>query len=66
MDTIKKVKLGSQGLVIPMEGLGCMGMTGIVGNDMYGPVNENEAISTIHRVGNELSRYGRPLWPSTQ
>lgn len=49
MDTIKKVKLGSQGLVIPMEGLGCMGMTGIVGNDMYGPVNENEAISTIHR-----------------
>lgn len=49
MDTIKKVKLGSQGLIVPMEGLGCMGMTGIVGNDMYGPVDENEAISTIHR-----------------
>lgn len=49
MNAIEKIKLGSQGLIVPMEGLGCMGMTGIVGDDMYGPVDEQEAISTIHR-----------------
>lgn len=46
---IKKIKLGSQGLIIPCIGLGCMGMTGFENNDMYGPADEQEAIATIHR-----------------
>ena len=49
MSNIKKVKLGSQGLVIPIVGLGCMGMTTIGGGDIYGKANEEEAIATIHR-----------------
>lgn len=43
------VSLGSQGLIVPTIGLGCMGMTGFMENDMYGPANEAEAIATIHR-----------------
>lgn len=46
---IKKIKLGSQGLIIPCIGLGCMGMTGFENNDMYGSADEQEAIATIHR-----------------
>ncbi|SEN71687.1 Aldo/keto reductase family protein [Chitinophaga rupis] len=46
---IKKIALGSQGLVVPMIGLGCMGMTGFEEGHMYGPADEQEAIATIHR-----------------
>jgi aryl-alcohol dehydrogenase-like predicted oxidoreductase len=47
--SIKKVKLGSQGLVVPEIGLGCMGMTKIAQLDIYGQADEKEAIATIHR-----------------
>jgi aryl-alcohol dehydrogenase-like predicted oxidoreductase len=50
MSTIKKVKLGSQGLETPAQGLGCMGMTTLGGADMYGKADENESIATIHRA----------------
>lgn len=46
---MKKVKLGSQGLVVPQIGLGCMGMTKIAHLDIYGQANETESIATIHR-----------------
>ena len=49
MDTIKKIKLGNQGLVVPNIGLGCMGMTQIAGMDVYGKADEKEATATIHR-----------------
>lgn len=49
MENITKVKLGSQGLVIPALGLGCMGMTTIAGADIYGKADETESIATIHR-----------------
>jgi len=40
-----KRTLGSQGLEVSSEGLGCMGMT-----EFYGPSDETEAIATIHRA----------------
>ena len=43
------MKLGSQGLELPIIGLGCMGMTQIAGNDIYGKADEKECIATIHR-----------------
>lgn len=46
---VQQVKLGSQGLVVPNMGLGCMGMTGFGEADMYGKTDEQEAIATIHR-----------------
>jgi len=46
---LKKIKLGSQGLIIPNIGLGCMGMTGFGDIDTYGKADEKEAIATIHR-----------------
>jgi len=46
---MKLVKLGSQGLVVPSVGLGCMGMTGMAHMDIYGKADEAEAIATIHR-----------------
>ncbi|GAB3943208.1 aldo/keto reductase [Spirosoma harenae] len=46
---MKKVTLGTQGFQGPPIGLGCMGMTGFAGNDMYGKADEAEAIATIHR-----------------
>lgn len=46
---MKKTKLGSQGLVVPVIGLGCMGMTGFEDANMYGEADEKEAIATIHR-----------------
>jgi len=49
MDSIEKVKLGSQGLMVPKIGLGCMGMTKIAGADIYGKADEAESIATIHR-----------------
>lgn len=47
--SIKKVNLGSQGLIVPNIGLGCMGMTQIAGADIYGKADEGEAIRSIHR-----------------
>lgn len=44
-----KIKLGSQGLLIPKIGLGCMGMTGFQGGNMYGDTNEEEAMATIRQ-----------------
>ncbi len=49
MNTIQKTNLGRQGLVVPLVGLGCMGMTQIAGADIYGPADEAESIATIHR-----------------
>lgn len=46
---MKKVNLGSEGLVVPVMGLGCMGMTGFEDGNMYGVADEQEAIATIHR-----------------
>jgi aryl-alcohol dehydrogenase-like predicted oxidoreductase len=40
-----KRTLGSQGLVVSSEGLGCMGMS-----EFYGPSDETEAVATIHRA----------------
>lgn len=37
--------LGSQGLVVSTQGLGCMGMS-----EFYGPSNDEESIATIHRA----------------
>ncbi len=45
----QQTKLGSQGLIVPAVGLGCMGMTKIAGMDIYGKADETEAIATIHR-----------------
>jgi aryl-alcohol dehydrogenase-like predicted oxidoreductase len=42
---VKTRRLGSQGLVVSEQGLGCMGMS-----DFYGGRDENEAIATIHRA----------------
>ncbi len=51
MNTIKQVALGSQGLTVSVEGLGCMGMTGgIAGMSVYGEADEAESIATIHRA----------------
>ena len=49
MESIEKTKSGSQGLVVPLIGLGCMGMTKIAGMDIYGQSDEAESIATIHR-----------------
>ncbi len=49
METIKQIRLGNQGLVIPPIGLGCMGMSQIAGADIYGKADEAESIATIHR-----------------
>ena len=49
METIKKIKLGNQGLIIPQIGLGCMGMSKIAHFDIYGQADEKESIATIHR-----------------
>ena len=50
MNTVKKVALGSQGLEVPVEGLGCMGMTTLAGMTIYSPADETESIATIHRA----------------
>jgi aryl-alcohol dehydrogenase-like predicted oxidoreductase len=44
------MRLGSEGLVVPAIGLGCMGMTAGFGfEELYGKTDEKEAIATIHR-----------------
>ena len=50
MNTIKQVPLGSQGLSVSVEGLGCMGMSGFTGGTIYGPTDDAESIATIHRA----------------
>lgn len=49
MSRIQTTNLGSQGLVVPVIGLGCMGMSTIAGADIYGKADETESIATIHR-----------------
>jgi aryl-alcohol dehydrogenase-like predicted oxidoreductase len=49
MNSIPTVSLGSEGLIVPTIGLGCMGMTQIAGADIYGKADETESIATIHR-----------------
>lgn len=46
---MKTKKLGSEGLEIPLIGLGCMGMSSFAGIDVYGKADETESIATIHR-----------------
>ncbi|MBF9142746.1 aldo/keto reductase [Hymenobacter properus] len=51
MSNIKRVALGSQGLEVPVEGLGCMGMTaGVNGMSVYGEADEAESMATLHRA----------------
>ncbi|AMJ65791.1 aldo/keto reductase [Hymenobacter sp. PAMC 26628] len=51
MNLIKQVALGSQGLQVSVEGLGCMGMTGGVnGMSVYGAADEAESLATLDRA----------------
>src|SRR5919109_4179669 len=42
---MQTVSLGSQGLTVSRQGLGCMGMS-----EFYGPGDDAESIATIHRA----------------
>jgi aryl-alcohol dehydrogenase-like predicted oxidoreductase len=42
---MQSVSLGSQGLTVARQGLGCMGMS-----EFYGPHDDAESIATIHRA----------------
>ena len=42
---MRQRKLGSQGVTVSAQGLGCMGMS-----DFYGERDEQEAIATIQRA----------------
>jgi aryl-alcohol dehydrogenase-like predicted oxidoreductase len=42
---IETIALGTQGLMVSRQGLGCMGMS-----DFYGPGNDEESTATIHRA----------------
>ena len=48
--SIKTIALGNQGLHVPVEGLGCMGMTTLAGMTIYSPADETESLATIHRA----------------
>jgi DNA-binding transcriptional MerR regulator len=51
------IALGSQGLTVSRQGLGCMGMS-----DFYGATDDDESIATIQpgpRPGRDLLRHGR-------
>src|SRR5690349_6419936 len=45
MKSIETTTLGTQGLVVSRQGLGCMGMS-----DFYGATDDAESIATIHRA----------------
>jgi len=49
MKQAQKLNLGSPGLTVPLEGLGCMGMTKIADFEIYGIGDETHSIATIHR-----------------
>jgi aryl-alcohol dehydrogenase-like predicted oxidoreductase len=42
---MESIELGTQGLVVSRQGLGCMGMS-----EFYGPGDDEESIATIHRA----------------
>jgi aryl-alcohol dehydrogenase-like predicted oxidoreductase len=42
---METIALGTQGLAVSRQGLGCMGMS-----DFYGPLDDTESIATIHRA----------------
>ncbi len=42
---METIALGTQGLTVSRQGLGCMGMS-----DFYGPVDDDESIATIQRA----------------
>jgi aryl-alcohol dehydrogenase-like predicted oxidoreductase len=42
---METIALGTQGLLVSRQGLGCMGMS-----DFYGPGDDEESIATIHRA----------------
>jgi aryl-alcohol dehydrogenase-like predicted oxidoreductase len=42
---VETIALGTQGLTVSRQGLGCMGMS-----DFYGPLDDTESIATIHRA----------------
>jgi aryl-alcohol dehydrogenase-like predicted oxidoreductase len=42
---MEMIELGSQGLTVSRQGLGCMGMS-----DFYGPLDDAESTATIHRA----------------
>jgi aryl-alcohol dehydrogenase-like predicted oxidoreductase len=42
---METISLGSQGLTVSRQGLGCMGMS-----EFYGPPDDDESIATIHRA----------------
>ena len=48
MATVKRIKLGSQGLEVSAQGLGCMGMSAFYGS----PKPEPEMINLIHHAVN--------------
>jgi aryl-alcohol dehydrogenase-like predicted oxidoreductase len=42
---LKRRTLGSQGLIVSEQGLGCMGMS-----EFYGAADETESLSTLNRA----------------
>ena len=42
---METIALGTQGLTVSRQGLGCMGMS-----DFYGPGDDEESIATVHRA----------------
>src|SRR2546423_901070 len=44
-EAMEQVKLGSQGLTVSRQGLGCMGMS-----EFYGDRDDDESIATIQRA----------------